>query len=90
MIIPRRYSFVTDGRNGVEYVAGLLWNQWPECRGIHIQVRFCKKKEVITNLVKLFPDELSLLRSQLECWNNGILEYWVLGNCGSGLLAKPY
>ncbi|MBA7704350.1 hypothetical protein ES703_113155 [subsurface metagenome] len=30
--------------------------------------------------------ELSSLRSQLECWNNGKLEYWVLGNCGSGLL----
>jgi hypothetical protein len=34
--------------------------------------------------------ELSSLRSQLECWNNGTMEYWVLENCGSGLLAKPY
>jgi hypothetical protein len=24
--------------------------------------------------------ELSSLRSQLECWNNGTMEYWVLGN----------
>ncbi len=30
MVILRCYSFVTGGRNGVEWVASLLWNQWPE------------------------------------------------------------
>ncbi len=34
--------------------------------------------------------ELSSLRSQLECWNNGTMEYWVLGNWDSDLLVKPY
>lgn len=34
--------------------------------------------------------ELSSFRSQSECWNNGILEQWVLGNWGSDLLAKSY
>jgi len=30
MVILRCYLFVTGGRNGVEWVASLLWNQWPE------------------------------------------------------------
>jgi hypothetical protein len=30
MVILRCYSFVTGGRNGVKWVASLLWNQWPE------------------------------------------------------------
>ena len=33
--------------------------------------------------------ELSSLRSQLECWNNGTMEYWVLGNWDSDLLENP-
>ena len=32
--------------------------------------------------------ELSSLRSQLECWNTGKMEYWVLGNWDFGLLEK--
>ena len=27
----------------------------------------------------MFVSQVSSLRSQLECWNNGTLEYWVLG-----------
>ncbi len=30
--------------------------------------------------------ELSSLRSQLEYWNEGILEKWVLGYCSVGLM----
>jgi len=30
MVILRCYSFMTGGRNDVEWVASLLWNQWPE------------------------------------------------------------
>jgi hypothetical protein len=33
--------------------------------------------------------ELSSLRSQLEYWNVGILEYWVLAKWVIGSLAKP-
>lgn len=30
MVILRCYLFMTGGRNGVEWVASLLWIQWPE------------------------------------------------------------
>ena len=32
--------------------------------------------------------EVSSLCSQLECWNTGKMEYWVLGNWDFGLLEK--
>ena len=31
-------------------------------------------------------NHVSSLRSQLECWNIGTLEYWVLGKWKVGLL----
>jgi hypothetical protein len=35
------------------------------------------------------PSQVSSLRSQLECWNTGMMEQWVLGKWDSGSLAKP-
>jgi hypothetical protein len=36
----------------------------------------------------VYKYELNSLHSQLECWNIGGLECWVLGNCGNGLLRR--
>jgi hypothetical protein len=35
---------------------------------------------MLTNEVRYADKELSSLRSQLECWNAGIVESWVLAS----------
>ena len=53
---------------------------------------FCKVWNLVWLMNRISEEylfnELSSLRSQLECWNNGMLEYWALGKWGSVLLSK--
>jgi len=57
MVILRCYSFMTGGRNGVEWVASLLWNQWPEWSRMGgrngVEYAVCLKLKVLLSFVQL-------------------------------------
>jgi len=78
MVILRCYLFVTGGRNGVEWVASLLWNQWPEWsrmggrnaveyapRSILFkQLRYHRDIKTSNHMMRLAPDSISIVTKE--------------------------
>ena len=76
MVILRCYLFVTGGRNGVEWVASLLWNQWPEWsrmggrNGVEYAI-FCGIR------YNAFPNPIKDLIEQFHITNKHFT-YWII------------